>query len=378
MNKLSKDTKIVIWGSGVIGHKVAQVLNMLSLKLVDVIDSDQNKVGQVFENKLCIKGLKDVGALDEQDTLFVLAFGRDKYVQCKKEVLEYIKYGRVISYQELMSEIAAEIYNTTSDQWNMDYLTIVRNWLKVLPEEIPWHFKDMERLQGKTRIPKEKIERLDKIKFKDDQVLIDMGCGGTLVYSPVINGVKLNYYPTDVLADAYDVGHKKYDFIPNTPIGFAMSELLTKWFPEYFADFIIYDNSLDHTLNPVRSIIESFRVLKKGGILSLKHHIVESMFGLADGLHMWDFFEDNRGDFIIARGGTENVVNISSLLKDSAEIQVWKEKIEGVDVIDICVNIIKHDDISNEIINLYDDNNFEGILIHELMRHIVLNAINAE
>ncbi len=372
---LSEIKRIVLWGSGIIGHKVYEIMRMVEISPIAVIDSDESKEGLIFEDDLVVSGIENVKRIDDEVTIIVLCFGREKYAQYKSEVSLCIKQANMIGYQELLCELATRIYKNPNDKWRINDSDIIAEWLDRFSEEIPYHIKDMKGYCKGGRKPQKIIDRLSGEDIQNGQILIDMGCGGTLLYSPYINGKQIEYCPVDALVDAYSLGHKLYDFVPNTPISFAMSELFTKWYPENYADYIIYDNSLDHTLDPVRSIIESFRVLKKGGILSLKHHMLEAMFGLAEGLHRWDFFVNERGEFVIAFGGTENQVNISKLLSKYAMIKVWKVKVEMFDVIDICVNITKCSDLDNYIICEYDDSKYEGLLIHEMMKKLVQNVM---
>ncbi len=324
------DNAICIWGSGLIGHEVARILKMASLKYEAVFDSDNTLKGKAFDEEHNILGVGEWTSFDKDSTSVVLSFGRPHYLKCKNEVMDKIHNAHVISFQELYNIIAERIYDVRNTKWDIDYSKQIRRWLENFSEEIPYHFDEMEWLDGVTRTPELEIKRLRKYDLRNDQILLDVGCGGTLVYSNKINGADLNYVPVDVLADAYKIGHEKYSYKPNTDIHFGMCEHLTKWFAEKSADYIVYDNSLDHSLDPVRGLIESYRVLKTGGVLSLKHHAVESMFGTAEGLHEWDFFMTKAGEYVVACGGTDNLVNVSQLFKGAADIEVWEEKNEEI------------------------------------------------
>ncbi len=367
--------KLCIWGSGQIGHEVATIMNRLKIHLDAVFDSDVNKTGTAFDDEHTILGIDSFGEYDGSETTVILAFGRPHYRKCKQEVLQIIKHANTISCQEYYSRIAELIYNVEKTKWDIDYSKQISNWLSEFEEELPYHFRDMECFEGKTRTPHTDIPRLKDYNLKDGEVLLDIGSGGTLKYSKSINGVELNYIPVDALSDAYKIGHEKYNFTPNEEIRFAMCEHLTRWFSEGFADYIIFDNSMDHTLNPVRSIFESYRVLKVGGVLSCKHHAIEALFGAAEGLHAWDFFITEKGDYVIAQAGTDNIANISELFSKIADVKAWEEKDEEIGTIEVCINICKREEASIELIDIYDNYRDEGILIHELMKSIVLGKI---
>ena len=371
---MNLSTKVIcIWGSGKLGHEVAELISRAGLEYQAVFDSDKTKVGMVFDNDHVICGIEKWPDFDDLNTCVVLAFGREHYNQYKNEVLKIIKNANVISYQELLNGISERIYDVTKCKWVIDYSEQIRKWLENFEEEIPCHFSDMEIYSGKVRHPRPEVSRLKEFKFVDGQTLLDIGCGGTLLYSGNINGAKLNYIPVDPLSDAYKIGHEKYNFVPNTEICFGMGEHLTRWFDESSVDFILFDNSIDHSLDPVRSIIESYRVLKKGGVLSLKHHAIEARFGLAEGLHSWDLFMSNEGSFIIAQGGTDNLINISDMFKEIAEIRTWEEKREDIDTVEVCVNIVKQKDIAGDLIDEYDNRFNDGVIIHELFKHIIMS-----
>lgn len=134
-------------------------------------------------------------------------------------------------------------------------------------------------------------------------------------------------------------------------------------------DFVVFDNSLDHTINPLRCLIEAFCITAMDGVLSLRHVAVESKMGTAEGLHQWDFLLTDEGEFVIAN--QTNFMNISKLFSPYAEIEAYEEYSDVYHSTVIVVNIQKKKELDDTLLEKYDSKEDEGILLHVLFRTVL-------
>lgn len=192
------------------------------------------------------------------------------------------------------------------------------DWLKNTPEEIDfwqqwfdtkglyWPPDYVNRLNPDFEIDNEfKLmfgPRLPKMK------ILDAGCGPLTILGTNYCGGKLDITCCDALADSYNEMMENAGITPLIKPRAIPFESLQDHFGKIF-DFVHAVNCVDHCHDPLAAIKSMMSVLSKHGVLYLRHGICEGNRGNYEGLHQWDFYCNEKRNFIIAdkHGNTINV-----------------------------------------------------------------------
>ncbi len=150
----------------------------------------------------------------------------------------------------------------------------------------------------------------------DKPKLVDVGCALSYMFSGKINGKDYTVDYLDPLAPFYNKILRRFK-INRPQIKFGMIESLVGTYPPNTVDFIHVRNALDHCSNPLKGIIQSLVILKKGGVLYLHHHRNEAENEAYRGFHQFNITEKD-GDLIL--WNKECNINVTSDCKDFADI----------------------------------------------------------
>lgn len=361
---------ILVWGYGEYGKLVIKIMKDYKLQPKAIFDNDEAKQNN---SDLKIYGADEASKYDDENTIVVICVARHNIPVIEEQLKSLFKKTRIYNYQHLINHFAKLHYNTLDEKWSIDYQKEVDRWLKDFDNEFVWHECAIKQLAGKKINRHKTIEQLKGFEIKSGDTLLDIGCGGIVKYTNSINGVEIDYQPVDALKYMYEYAHDKYDYQPPVPIRFAFGEYLASFFDNNSADIIIAENSLDHSINPLRCILEAYSVLKIGGLLSLRHYAVEGLLGYGKELHQWDFFLDYDNDFIIA--SKDNKINVSRLLAPYAVIKTYEEENSIEKTIDVVVNIEKKQNLSSDCKNKYLNMLENGILFEKMFELIVKSRI---
>lgn len=365
---MNKD--IFIFGGGQCGKALYYALQKFEISPNEIIDNNPDKWGKLFEQHILISGPSKLSLIDKKDSIIIIAVGRSSYVNVLEQLEASIKNAEIINYQVVMNFLAKKYYATKPNEWRIDYKNSIEKWLHSCQREISSQLKSIEIISKEIPQRDERIQRLDNF-LKEDDIFMDIGCGATLKYTNCINGKGIRYLPIDALAPVYLYGQMKCNVTMPNRIQFAFAEHLTCFYKEDFADIINFDNSLDHCINPLRCLIECFRVLKIGGCLSLEHNAVEGKIGAGTGLHQWDFFMTENEEFVIANN--ENKININKFFGEAADISTYETYSDRYHAINVCVNLIKKKELPDVLISKYDADIDCGIIISSLFNKFVSN-----
>lgn len=121
---------------------------------------------------------------------------------------------------------------------------------------------------------------------KKEISIADIGAGMWSTTGSLLDGVKVNVYPSDELADEYMRVLKEQDIKPLFPIEKQIMEELT--YPDNSFDIVHCVNALDHCLNPFKAMREMYRVCKPGGWIYLRHYFNTAIKQKSRGLHKWN------------------------------------------------------------------------------------------
>ena len=336
-----------------------------------IVDNNPSLKGSVWEadgfTATIIPG-EEIINYDTGEYIILICMPRNQIESVEKQVKEYHLEIPCYSYQLAMNAIAKIVYKARGEKWEVDYKMQVKEWLKHIKSEYDWHNISLSSFVGNEYKGLTTIARLEMYDIKEGDVIMDVGCGPMLKYQNIINGVNVKMIPVDPLAHLYNHILEKYNIKITNSINFALGEHLSMFFEKESANYILFDNSLDHTINPVRCLLEAYKLLKKGGVISLYHCAVESMFNWHNDLHQWDFYE-YEGDFYIANVNAK--INIKHLFGKSAKIEVYEEYWDAYKAQAVVVNIVKEKDVDFEVVDKYDCNLDNGHLISALYESVI-------
>ncbi|MEO9870206.1 methyltransferase domain-containing protein [Ekhidna sp.] len=155
--------------------------------------------------------------------------------------------------------------------------------------------------------------------------ILDVGAGPMTFLGKIFSGQKINITATDPLADQYDEVLGKYEIDPLVRTIKCHGEKLDGMFDESTFDVVLAKNSIDHSYDPVKVIVNMIKLTKDKVILIHAENEAdnESWYGL----HQWNFFVEN-GDFIIS--GRQTKVNFSAKYKNVVHIDSFIDEIDGL------------------------------------------------
>lgn len=151
------------------------------------------------------------------------------------------------------------------------------------------------------------IEALARAEGRSDWRVLDVGAGPvTMLGHRTPADLRIEVVATDPLAAAYARIFDGLGLRRPTETAFAPAEELSAFFPAAAFDLVHCRNALDHSLDPMRGIVEMLRVLRVGGRVVLAHQANEAEHGKYVGFHQHNF-ENVDGRFIIwnAAGRTD-------------------------------------------------------------------------
>jgi ubiquinone/menaquinone biosynthesis C-methylase UbiE len=166
-----------------------------------------------------------------------------------------------------------------------------RKTLGFYRKKLPWKARQFNR---KLSLPK---YFKDLIGDKKEVTIAEIGSGMFCTIGSTWKKVKVNMYPSDILANKYNQILKDCNITPLIPIEKQDMENLT--YSNNFFDIVHCVNALDHTMDILKALKEMYRVCKPGGFIYLRH-----FFNVAEnegyyGMHMWNIDLTDKGECVI-------------------------------------------------------------------------------
>ena len=198
----------------------------------------------------------------------------------------------------------------------------IKTWIENITSEVRAHDSGMSRIE-KNDLRLQRREFLypydDTINFSPKDIILDIGSGAVPLYGNLINGEEFQYIPIDPLVYEYQKLYKKYNVLLPVVPNFGIMELLTYFYSHDFADYVICNNSLDHSIDIMQSLFEILSVVKIDGSILLVHHEHEAENNRYKGFHQWNIsFENNHLFFY----DYHHKYDISSILSNFCEIYI--------------------------------------------------------
>ena len=202
----------------------------------------------------------------------------------------------------------------------------MKNWISGIPYEIAfWEgvFSNKKRIEALFRWSKHNKEielaNFDVKQFlsqKENQTIVDAGCGMSYSNGDKLDGKQLNICYIDPLAPFYNkiIEKKKLD-LPKITFGFI--EYLSVFVPNKVS-LIIVQNALDHSKNPTKGLLECIESLEIGGVLYLQHNENEAEAENYRGFHQYNISLD---DDKLVIWNKNSKINVNDFIKDFADIE---------------------------------------------------------
>ena len=152
---------------------------------------------------------------------------------------------------------------------------------------------------------------------EEKPIILDVGCALSYAFGTKIGGKDLEIDFIDPLAPFYNKILDKHK--PELPhIKFGMTESLGAIYPENSVTFIHIRNSLDHSMNPMKGILQAVDCLKPGGVLYLNHFRNEAENEGYRGFHQFNI--DIRKGRLVLWNATE-CIDVAAHLGGCADVR---------------------------------------------------------
>jgi SAM-dependent methyltransferase len=158
--------------------------------------------------------------------------------------------------------------------------------------------------------------------------ILDVGSGPISVLGKTHAGQRLDITGCDPLADYYARIAAEFSVARAIPVVKAFAEDLSAYFePDQF-DLVHCQNALDHSMEPLRAVLQMLIVAKPGGAVLLRHQLNEAENENYSGFHQWNFDAED-GHFIM--WNRQQRLNVNERVEPFADVTV--DKREGLAVV---------------------------------------------
>jgi SAM-dependent methyltransferase len=200
-------------------------------------------------------------------------------------------------------------------------------WLVGAPGTEQWTSDRDARLAPSTEISDPVMRReLDRHPAEHVSIL-DVGAGPLTSLGYRYPGKTLTIVPVDPLADEYDRLLRDAGLVPPIRTITVAGEDLAEHFGSRKFDIAYACNSLDHSADPLRIIANMVAVVRRGGVIVLRHKRNEGEQARYGGLHQWNF-EVTDGRLLLWNKAAE--VDIGSALEGRAVATAWVSGNEAI------------------------------------------------
>lgn len=328
-----------LFGAGEAAQNLLRILQRSGIKIHSIIDNDVCKQGREIDSVKIISfpQFLDLVGMAPDYLIFISTIKPHFIDEIKGQLYKVgINQENIIKIDEwiqkrLNKNLTGTIdnYNITFNEqiglWTDNLLSEVRFWMGVaLDLNNIYHGNYMSRVRSQKdrNFVCRRLEGIPR-EIKDDDVVIDVGCGLCPQYGFKLWDGSIQLISIDPLAYYYNFINGI--MLKGTPveapvIKWGMFELLSYVCSADSADFILIDNALDHCIDPFQAILEGLKVVKKEGCISLQHNIDEGLHERFLGLHQWNICTNENHDLVF--WNLENLINISKKLEGYAKIEV--------------------------------------------------------
>jgi SAM-dependent methyltransferase len=193
-------------------------------------------------------------------------------------------------------------------------------WLVGAPGTEEWKSDREARLDPNTQIVDPLVRAELERNPAEEISILDVGAGPVTKLGFRYPGKTLSIVAVDPLADEYEGLLRDAGLDPPVrTIGVAGEALLDHFGPRTF-DIAYASNSLDHSADPFTIISNMVAVVRKGGVVLLRHKRNEGESARYGGLHQWNF--DVVDDSLLVWNNAAEM-NVGSALEGRAVTTAW-------------------------------------------------------
>lgn len=197
-----------------------------------------------------------------------------------------------ILIDEYLPELPRELQKETSfDAWYDGLLDEVSFWWTEIGANRDGYYSfAIDLIERRKQF--EYVEHLSQFDDKDIRVL-DVGSGPFTTLGTRWDGRDLHLSLTDPLAPVFGRILQLFRIPWNMDSRASMGERLSETFAPRTFHLVCARNSLDHSVDPLLCIREMLEVAKPGALVLIRHVENEAAGGGYNGLHQWNFTEEN-------------------------------------------------------------------------------------
>lgn len=377
--------KCIIWGAGKYAKENYLSIIKAGFNLVGFCDSEPDKQNELIGDYE-VYSVEKAAELCRDDSSIIIILG--VYAEgTKREIRNTIAVGfpdgtECVTVFDALNpdwkEKEQYYYNKMQYKWETDITSGLQIWIDGIDSELSYWMNSVFSKTGLfhdqyERIRKDQID-LSKRRFSQminlsDKTILDVGCGLMSEYASIGGLV-----PVDAMAPFYNIINStiKDGYKEDYRCTFGMFEFLSYYMGCDSVDVIHISNALDHSLDPFKSLVECLKVVKKGGVIFLKHRRAVAIYENWRGLHQWNLDIIN-GNFVI--WGKDNAVNISEELSEYADISVETYGDESRDTSYLFITIKKTNEIEdNTFFSKEDDGHALAVCVEALFGKLAENS----
>lgn len=326
----------IIYGAGNRGQ------NMLTwlLEYADVVgfaDSNPEKYKGGGVNGIRILDKEEVKNILSQnrDISFIISpLNENSRVQIAETIKAEFGNAKIKNFDELQNEYIMWKHKNAGEIYDVRFENGIENWADGITSEIEFNKKHAMEKEG--RYHKELLNSLNNDLvlsargecgdiiydyLYDGAVLMDIGSSSVAKYGDILpNGMHIESYAIDALAFFYNRLYEKYALKVNNRIKFGLFEFMAAFYKKNSVDVILIENALDHSINPVKGILECLEILKEKGLLRLFHRKCEAVYEGYAGFHQWNIDYNDNLELIV--WNNKNYINVNKLLGTDVEIRI--------------------------------------------------------
>lgn len=365
---------IILYGAGI------EYLKLIESKIWDfgnkivVVDSDTNKVGKTIGGYV----VQDKAILEKCTSEDYVYITSTTYRDSILETIHSINANVKIADKRAMRWLLNQIHRLPIEMSQDEYYESAKKedidrWIEdALDEEMKhwrWMVPKMRDEKDKALYSREfRYPYNPEISFKNEDIIVDVGCGPIPKFGNLIGGKQIKYYPVDPLSVQYNRLLEESNVVVPVQPQFAIMEALTCFFDEESVDYCIVNNALDHSIDILRAFIECLRIVKVGGCFLLEHWEAEAISNDYEGLHKWNIEEENNELIFFSQNMK---VNVSKLLNEVADIEIKRGFERDVHRDIIIVKVTKIASVSKELLEKWDKKSYIGNIIERLFERLV-------
>ncbi len=183
-----------------------------------------------------------------------------------------------------------------TDEWKTGIVDELRFWWHVMARRLK--SPDAESFKKKFLLGHKFEPREDFRKFDRDTIeALDIGCALFPAIGKDFGKINVNVTAADPLASGYNRLMDLFGIERSYDLVFGVAEQTADIFGDERFDFILAQNSIDHSYDPATAFAQISRALRKGGVARFEHFTNEAENQNYQGFHKWNL-EPNPGDRI--------------------------------------------------------------------------------